>query len=201
MLMLLFATFFKIGLFSFGGGYAMIPLIQHELEMHGWLTPAEFVDIIGIAEMTPGPIAVNAATFVGYRTAGFIGGLAATFGVALPSLLLILFLAEFFFRYRSHPLHKTVFHCIRPAVTGLIAAAAIAVAETSLFRMSFQAGFLSAISTHPTEVVDLVSLLLFGIFLFLLLKFKLHPVLLMGIAALTGIFVYWFIPVLFPPLI
>jgi chromate transporter len=86
----LLITFFKIGLFSFGGGYAMIPMIEREIESHGWLSPAEFIDIIAIAEMTPGPIAVNSATFVGFKTAGILGGLFATLGVALPSLLLIL---------------------------------------------------------------------------------------------------------------
>lgn len=83
----LFLSFVKIGLFSFGGGYAMIPLIQKEIESHGWLTPSQFIDIIAIAEMTPGPIAINSATFVGYNTAGFLGGAVATFGVALPSLV------------------------------------------------------------------------------------------------------------------
>ena len=85
ILLKLFVTFFKIGLFTIGGGYAMLALIRQEIVRHGWLTVQEFVDIVGIAEMTPGPIAVNAATFVGYRTAGLGGALLATAGVALPS--------------------------------------------------------------------------------------------------------------------
>ncbi len=100
----LFLSFFKIGLFSFGGGYAMIPLIQKEITRNGWITPSEFVDIIAIAEMTPGPIAVNSATFVGYKTAGLFGGLVATIGVALPSAMLIFLIADFIQKYKTHPL-------------------------------------------------------------------------------------------------
>ena len=205
----LFATFFKIGLFSFGGGYGMIRMIQDELQRHGWLSPAQFIDIIAIAEMTPGPIAVNSATFVGYRVAGFLGALAATVGVALPSMLLIFFVSGFFFRYRAHPLQRSVFRCIRPAVTALIAAAAIGVAQTAFLREN-------VMETHQTgsaaaaggaednlpgallSMIQPVPIVLFGLFLFLLLRKKLHPVLLIGIAAATGITVYWLAPLLWP---
>ena len=124
----LFISFLQIGLFSIGGGYAAMPLIKEQIvDINGWLTLKEFTDLVTIAEMTPGPIAVNAATFVGFRVSDFFGGLVATVGVAMPSLLLILFLSGFFFKYRTHPLQKSIFHCIRPAVTGLIAAAAISI--------------------------------------------------------------------------
>src|SRR5690554_2965445 len=117
-------SFIKIGLFSFGGGYAMIPLIQKEIESNGWLTPAEFGDIIAIAEMTPGPIAVNSATFVGYKTAGFFGGMIATFGVALPSLILVMIISSYFFKFKNHPLNDAVFYGVRPVIAGLIITAA-----------------------------------------------------------------------------
>jgi len=94
-------TFFKIGLFSFGGGYAMIPMIEKEIEANKWLTSDEFVDIIAISEMTPGPISVNSATFVGYKTAGIFGGMFATLGVALPSLILILIISHFFLSLKN----------------------------------------------------------------------------------------------------
>ena len=97
----LFFSFFKIGLFSFGGGYAMIPMIQKEIEINGWLAASEFVDIIAIAEMTPGPIAINSATFVGYKTAGFFGGMVATMGVALPSIILVFIVSSFFFKIQK----------------------------------------------------------------------------------------------------
>ena len=106
----LLLTFMKIGLFSFGGGYAMIPMIEKEIEGHGWLSATEFFDIVAIAEMTPGPIAVNSATFVGYRTAGYFGGLIATIGVAIPSLVLILIISRYFFKFQKHPLNTAVFY-------------------------------------------------------------------------------------------
>src|SRR5690606_18104282 len=121
----LFITFFKIGIFSFGGGYAMIPFIEKEIQAPNWLTSAEFVDIIAIAEMTPGPVSINSATFVGFKTAGFFGGLSATLGVAMPSLLLILLISQFFFKYREHPVNKAIFYGIRPVVAGLILSASI----------------------------------------------------------------------------
>ena len=194
--LLLFATFFKIGLFSFGGGYAMIPLIQHELEAHGWMTPAQFVDIIAIAEMTPGPIAVNAATFVGFRVSGFFGGLVATLGVAMPSLLLILFLSGFFFKYQTHPLQRSIFHCIRSTVTGLIAAAAIAIARTALLLVPESADVLEMVTTNPLAAVDWIGVALFAVFLLLLIRWKLHPVLLIVIAAVSGIVLYAGLPLL-----
>ena len=204
----LFAAFFQIGLFSFGGGYGMIRMIQDELQRHGWLTPAQFIDIIAIAEMTPGPIAVNTATFVGYRVEGLPGALAATVGVALPSMLLIFFVSGFFFRYRNHPLQRSVFRCIRPAVTALIGAATVGVARTALLHESDPA----AVGMDGTGMADAlrgwfidllskvqpVPVILFGVFLYLLLRRKLHPILLIGIAAATGIAVYWLVPALWP---
>ena len=95
MFWLLFKTFFLIGAFSFGGGYAMLPLIQKEVvTKHAWLTLQQFTDILAVAEMTPGPVAINTATYVGYQTAGFLGSVCATLGVVLPSFLLISTLAE-----------------------------------------------------------------------------------------------------------
>ena len=194
--LLLFTTFFKIGLFSFGGGYAMIPLIQHELETHGWMSSAQFVDIIAIAEMTPGPIAVNAATFVGFRVSGFFGGLVATVGVAMPSLLLILFLSGFFFKYRTHPLQKSIFHCIRPAVTGLIAAAAISICRTALLRIPEHTNIWIVFKASPLASVDWMGVALFAVFLLLLIRWKLHPVLLIVIAAVSGIALYAGLPLI-----
>ena len=115
----LFTGFFKIGLFTIGGGYAMLPLMQEEIARYGWITPAEFIDIIAIAEMTPGAIAVNTATFAGFRTAGIIGAIVATAALALPSLLIIVPLSNFWEVHREHPILKAVFNGIKPAVAGL----------------------------------------------------------------------------------
>lgn len=117
----LFFSFFKVGAFTIGGGYAMLPVIQREvIETRHWLSTEEFIELIAIAEMTPGPVAVNTATFVGYRTAGIPGSVMATLGVVLPSFSLILAIAVFFPRFASHPVAQRLFYGIRPAVVALI---------------------------------------------------------------------------------
>lgn len=190
----LLLAFFKIGLFSFGGGYAMIPLIQKDIEANAWMKAAEFVDIIAIAEMTPGPIAVNAATFVGYKTAGVPGGIVATLGVTLPSLLLILAVSGFFFKYRTHPANGMLFYGIRPVITGLIATAAIFVAEAAVLttELSFEA--IKLFFRQPLEVIDLKGLLLLAAALAALVRFRLHPILLIGGAAAAGIVLFGLVP-------
>ncbi|MBE6197702.1 MAG: chromate transporter [Rikenellaceae bacterium] len=123
MLLKLFTTFFKIGLFSFGGGFAMIPLIQREvIERHKWINSKDFVDMLVLAQSTPGPIAVNTAVFVGYKTAGIAGAVAATFGTVLPSFIVILLLALFFAEVRENRYVDAAFRAMRPAVVALIVA-------------------------------------------------------------------------------
>lgn len=123
MLLKLFTTFFKIGLFSFGGGFAMIPLIQREvIERHKWINSKDFVDMLVLAQSTPGPIAVNTAVFVGYKTAGIAGAVAATLGTVLPSFIVILLLALFFAEVRDNCYVDAAFRAMRPAVVALIVA-------------------------------------------------------------------------------
>ena len=122
----LFLSFFKIGLFGFGGGYAIISLIQHEIEVHGWMTQSEFTDIIAISQMTPGPIGINSATYVGYTASGTVlGSIIATFAIVLPSFLIMLTLVRFFFALQGNKYLEWAFLGLRPAVIGLIGAAAI----------------------------------------------------------------------------
>ena len=109
----LMGVFFKIGLLTIGGGYAMLPLIQREIIDRGWLTAREFVHIITIAEMTPGPIAINAATFVGYRLAGVKGSVLTTTAISLPSLLIILAVSKFLTHFEDHPTVQKVFYGLR----------------------------------------------------------------------------------------
>ncbi|HOP57150.1 MAG TPA: chromate transporter [Bacillota bacterium] len=117
----LFALFFKIGLFTFGGGYAMIPLIEAEIvEKKKWISNDEFLDIIAIAESTPGPIAVNSATYIGYRKKGFLGALFATLGVIMPSFLIILMISLFFLQYKENIYIQYAFKGIRVGVSILI---------------------------------------------------------------------------------
>lgn len=117
----LFLTFFKIGLFTFGGGYAMIPLIQREIvDKKGWISDEDILDIVAIAETTPGPIAVNSATFVGYKTGGFLGAFLATAGVILPSFLIILGISFILRKFESLPVIQYAFNGIRAGVLALI---------------------------------------------------------------------------------
>jgi chromate transporter len=128
-------TFFKIGLLTVGGGLAMLPLVQHEMVQRGWMTQQQFLDILGVAEMTPGPMAVNTATFVGYRVVdaayphpfwlSVAGALLCTLAICMPSLLFVNLLGGFWQRHRSHPCLVRVFDILRPLVTGLVATAAL----------------------------------------------------------------------------
>ena len=124
----LFLSFLKVGLFSIGGGYAAMPLIQSQaIDRYGWLTMNEFTDLVSIAEMTPGPIAVNAATFIGTRMAGLPGALIATFGVILPSLFIVSLLFLIYKKFGKLPAIQTALTYLRPAVTALIASAGLTI--------------------------------------------------------------------------
>lgn len=123
-LLQLFTSFFSIGLFAFGGGYAVLSFLQHEVVRKGWLETEHFADMIAVAQSTPGPIAMNLATFVGYQQAGVGGALTATLAVALPGMLLMMLFALFFFHFYERPAVQAVFKGLRPSVLGLIAAAA-----------------------------------------------------------------------------
>ena len=131
----LFITFFKIGLFGFGGGYGMLSLIQHEtVERWQWLSSSDFTDIVAISQMTPGPIGINSATYCGYTAcanAGFsmpmsiLGSATATFALVLPSLILMILISKMFMRFMHHHSVESVFRGLRPAVVGLLAAATL----------------------------------------------------------------------------
>lgn len=124
--------FFKIGLFTIGGGYAMLPLINSELVAFGLMSPLEVADIVAVSQMTPGPFAVNAATFSGVKTLGLSGGLIATIAVALPSLVITTLLGKYFFKFEDNVIVRRAMWGLRPAVTGLIAAAAVIMAIPAL---------------------------------------------------------------------
>ena len=124
MILNLFLTFFKIGAFTFGGGYAMIPIIQREIvEKKKLIRDEEFMDAIALAQASPGHVAVNTSIYVGYRIKGFIGALACTLGTVLPSFITILVIAIYFYRFRSMPIIDKIFAGIRPAIVALILAA------------------------------------------------------------------------------
>ena len=179
----LFWSFFQIGLFSIGGGYAAMPLIQHQVvDLHAWLTMTQFADIITIAEMTPGPIAINAATFVGIQVCGIPGAIVATIGCVFPSCIIVLALARLYYRYRELSLMKGVLLGLRPAVVAMIASAGL-----SILFLAFFGG--RTLPSGP-EGVNWVSVLLFGAGLFLLRRWKLNPILVMAGAGAAGLLLY-----------
>ncbi len=135
ILLKLFFSFIWVGLFSVGGGYAAIPLIQNQIvEVHNLMTMSEFTDLITIAEMTPGPISINSATFVGTRLAGPFGATLCTLGVVLPSFIICLALAYFYYKYRNFGGVQTVLSALRPAVVALIASAGLSILLLGLFQ-------------------------------------------------------------------
>ncbi len=131
----LFISFLKIGLFSFGGGYAALPLIQDQIvSFHQWLSLGEFTDLITISQMTPGPIAINSATFVGLKVAGFGGAIVATLGCILPSCIIVSALAYIYLKYRKMSLLQGILGSLRPAVVAMIATAGVAILNTAFFN-------------------------------------------------------------------
>ena len=133
MLWELFITFFKIGLFTFGGGYAMIPLIKQEVFAHGWISEDILYNFIGIAESTPGPIAINMAVFIGSSQGGILGALLATLGVVLPSFIIILIIAALFTRFLQNRIVRGVLKGVKPVIVGLILCSGIDILLKVLF--------------------------------------------------------------------
>ena len=164
----LFLSFLQIGAFSFGGGYAAMPLIQDQIvTKHGWLDMAEFTDLITISQMTPGPIAINSATFVGIKIAGVTGALVATIGSILPSCIIVTLLARLYLRYRNLELLQRVLTTLRPAVVAMIASAGISILITAFW------GSDGIISLQDT---DLIMVGIFIICFLLLRRTKLSPI-------------------------
>ena len=179
----LFIVYFQIGLFAFGGGYAAMPLIQNlVVEGKGWLSMAEYADLTTIAEMTPGPIAVNSATFVGQKMAGLPGAIVCTAGCILPSLIIVLTLAYFYTKYRDLKLVKSVLGQLRPAVVAMIAGAGL----TILLLAFFGTSDLHAIGSE----IRWIEIALFAAALFLLRKYKTNPIVIIFLTAAAGTVLY-----------
>ena len=191
----LFVTFFKIGLFGFGGGMAIFSLIQMEVVEHGWLTPEEIVDIMAISQVTPGPIGINCATYVGYTIGGFWGSVLTTFALVLPSLIIMLSVCKAYFwlnkRFRNNPYFEQTLRMLRFTVIGLIASAALMLIK-------------------PTNFIDPISWIIFAVVAFFtvlpefakskiknqkskigkIVNLASHPILLIVLAGIAGYFIY-----------
>lgn len=160
MILELFLTFAFIGAFSFGGGYGMLPLIQEEVVyIHQWLSIVEFTDILAVAEMTPGPVAINTATYVGYKMAGIAGSAAATLGVVTPSFLIILSLTGLVLKNKDNPYFQGAFKSLRPVVVALVTGAALLLGEvilgdyTSLLLAAGALGLMLLTNIHPVLMI------------------------------------------------
>ena len=170
----LFLSFLQIGLFSFGGGYAAMPLIQEQIvNIHGWLDMDQFTDLITISQMTPGPIAINSATFVGIRIGGIPGALVATLGCILPSCIIVTLLAKLYLKYQKLDVLQSVLNSLRPAVVALIASAGISILVTAFW------GNEGVIRLADT---DWLLVVIFIVCVVLLQKLKWNPTLVMVLA-------------------
>ena len=177
--LLLFLEFFKIGLFSFGGGYGMLPLMEETVVGREWITSAQFFDFVGVAESTPGPIAINMATFIGASQGGILGSVCATLGVVLPSFIIILIVAKCYDKFRSSRVVKGCMTGLKPAVVGLIANAILGVVITVFFPAGISLGVFTGWNFYVYAGI-------FAAMLVLALK-KVHPILIICISAVLGI--------------
>ncbi len=160
-------------MFSFGGGYAMLPMIEREIvTSNGWITYSEFIDIIGISQMTPGPIAINSATFVGYKIAGVMGSIFATLGVVFFSFIIVSIATHYVIKFKDSIILKSVLTGMKPALIGLIISAFISLAKEAF--------------------VDFKGILIAVIIALISFKTKIHPILVIVIAALLGVILYSF---------
>ena len=174
----LFFSFLQIGAFSFGGGYAAMPLIQSQVvELHHWLTLSEFTDLVTISQMTPGPIAINAATFVGEKVAGFSGAVMATLGCTFPSCLLVTLIAYFYIKYKHLQTLQDVLKVLRPCVIVLIAVAGLTIIMNAFFDQQSQ---------FKTSMV-----IIFSICFYLLSVKKMNPIFVMILAGVLNVIHYF----------
>lgn len=195
LLLQLFWTFFLIGMFTFGGGYAMLSLIQAEVVVeHAWLTESTFADIVAISQMTPGPVGINCATYVGYdvltsagagHLMGVIGSLTATLAITLPSFLIVLMLVKFYTRVKGSPVFESVMRVIRPAVVGLIGAAAVILCVKVDWN-----GLVPSLGIVEENFPDWKSWCLAAAAFVAAFKFKVNPILIILLAGVLGLLLY-----------
>ena len=181
--LILFLEFFKVGLFTIGGGLAALPFLYELADKYTWLTKSMIADMIAISQSTPGPIGINMATYAGFKAGGILGGIIATFAIVLPSFIIILIVANFLNKFKSSKLVEGGFKGLRPAVTGLIAVAWFEVIKISIINVN---KFLQT-NNLLDIVINFKPLILFIIIFILTKKFDKHPIVFIGLGALAGI--------------
>lgn len=178
----LFFEFFKTGLFAVGGGLATLPFLYDIAEKYTWFDKSMLADMIAISQSTPGPMGINMATYAGFNAGGILGSIIATFGLVLPSFIIIIIIAHFLTRFRESKLVNDVFYGLRPAVTGLIAIAGFEVLKLSVITVN---KFME--TKDIINIFDYKALILFLVLFVLSNKQKKHPALYLGIGAIAGI--------------
>ncbi len=171
----LFLAFLQVGLFSFGGGYAALPIIQNKLiNVYGWMSVSEFSDVVTLSQMTPGPLSINAATFVGMKQAGILGSIIATYAMVIPSIILCLIMSYFYYKYRDISIVSKVLKILRGTVVGLILVGGIQLMQSSLF-VEF----------------DIFSYIIFTVVVIAILKFKVDSMVSILISGVLGVFLFY----------
>lgn len=171
----LFWVYLKIGLLGFGGGYAMLSMIQFEVvEKHAWMTMSEFADVVALSQMTPGPISINCATYVGYQVGGIFGSLLASFSIVLPSLILLYFVLRYLFKHKDNFIIKTTLRDLKPFIAGLIFAAAILMMNKTTFS-DFGIG------------ENNISVIICAVTFVAIFFFKVNPMIMIALSGVAGL--------------
>lgn len=182
--LLLFWEFFKIGLFAVGGGPATLPYLMELTERYDWYTIQDLTNMVAVSESTPGPLGLNMATYVGFKTLGPLGGIISTLGLVLPSLIIICIIAAFFTKFNQNRFVKSAFSAIRPAVTAIIAVSVYSICQVSLFAIT-------KTEVAPTVYTPLWHIMIFSAIIFALIQIKplkkIHPFLWFVVGAIVGI--------------
>ncbi len=180
--LLLFFEFFKTGLFAVGGGLATLPFLINLTYKYDWFNQSMLADMIAVSESTPGPMGVNISTYAGFTSGGVIGGIIATLGLITPSIIIIIIIAKFLDKFKTNKSVEAVFQGLRPASVGLIAVAAFEVIKIALLNIN---KFLE--TNNIVDLINIKSCILFLIMFYTIMKYKKHPIVYIGIAAVIGI--------------
>lgn len=180
--LLLFVEYFKIGLFSVGGGLATLPFLIDLTYKYNWFNQSMLTDMIAVSESTPGPMGVNIATYAGFEAGGIIGGIIATLGLITPSIIVILIIAKFLEKFKENSTVQSIFNGLRPASVGLIAVAGYEVVKITLLNIDVY-----KVSKQIMDLINIKALIIFIIIFYAVMKYKKHPVIYIGTAAVVGI--------------
>ena len=181
--LLLLVEYLKIGLFSVGGGLATLPFLIDLTYKYNWFDQSMLADMVAVSESTPGPMGVNIATYSGFETGGILGGIIATLGLITPSIIVILIIAKFLEKFKANTTVEAVFNGLRPASVGLIAVAGYEVVKIALLNIDVY-----KVSKQIMDLVNIKALIIFIIIFYAVMKYKKHPVVYIGAAAIVGIF-------------